>query len=58
MRKRGSQYWYIFWQGPSGIAVLPCNDERFKIVGEMGPYYYATEDPINKPPFPPPVGLN
>ncbi|KAL1799490.1 hypothetical protein ACET3X_003527 [Alternaria dauci] len=20
MRKRGNQYWYIFWQGPSGIA--------------------------------------
>ncbi|CAE7014987.1 hypothetical protein PTTW11_02732 [Pyrenophora teres f. teres] len=52
MQKIGSRYWYMFWQGPSGVAVDPCGSTVFKPIHKEGPYRYNYE-PIYAPPFPP-----
>ncbi|KAI2481894.1 hypothetical protein Ptr902_06275 [Pyrenophora tritici-repentis] len=52
MQKIGSRYWYIFWQGPSGVAVELCGSKVFKPIHKEGPYRYNYE-PIYAPPFPP-----
>jgi len=37
MQKVGSRYWYVFWQGPSGVAVDPCGSAVFNPIHNRVP---------------------